>query len=63
MRHLTLLALLGATLIAAPLRAQSFLCEETFALGDREMAPFRFGPDQPPPPPPVVAAKPQPPVQ
>jgi rare lipoprotein A len=53
MRHLAWLTLLGALLAAAPLRAQSFLCEETFKLGDKEMAPFRFGPDQPPPPPPA----------
>src|ERR1051326_5496669 len=64
MRHLTWIALLGAMLFAAPMRAQSFLCEETFPLGDRDMAPFRFGPDQPPPPPPpVIAVKPQPPVE
>ncbi len=61
MRHLIWTVLLGAMLFAAQLRAQSFLCEETFNLGDREMAPFRFGPDQPPPPlPPVLAPKPQP---
>src|ERR1051326_8977929 len=63
MRHLTWIALLGAMLFAAPMRAQSFLCEETFPLGDRDMAPFRFGPDQPPPPPPVIPVKPQPPVE
>ena len=64
MRHLTWLLLLGAMLFAATLRAQSFRCEEDFKLGDREMAPFRFGPDQPPPPPPpvVVAVKPPPPA-
>jgi len=45
MRHLMYIALLGALLLAAPLRAQSFGCEETFKLGDQEMAPFRFGPD------------------
>ena len=61
MRHLIWTVLLGAMLFAAQLRAQSFLCEETFNLGDREMSPFRFGPDQPPPPlPPVLAPKPQP---
>ena len=61
MRHLIWTVLLGAMLFAAQLRAQSFLCEETFNLGDREMAPFRFGPDQPPPPlPPVLAPTPQP---
>src|SRR4051812_16947094 len=61
MRHLSLI-LFGAMLFAASLRAQSFLCEEDFKLGDREMTPFRFGPDLPPPPVPVVAAKPQPPA-
>ena len=61
MRHLIWTLLLGAMLFAAQLRAQSFLCEETFNLSDREMAPFRFGPDQPPPPPPpALAPKPQP---
>ena len=61
MRHLIWTVLLGAMLFAAQLRAQSYLCEETFNLGDREMAPFRFGPEQPPPPlPPVLAPKPQP---
>jgi len=61
MRHLIWTVLLGAMLFAAQLRAQSFLCEETFNLGARAMAPFRFGPDQPPPPlPPVLAPKPQP---
>lgn len=64
MRNLIWTLLLGAMLFAAQLRAQSYLCEETFNLGDREMAPFRFGPDQPPPPPPpVLAPKPQPLVQ
>jgi rare lipoprotein A len=61
MRHLIWTLLLGAMLFAAQLRAQSFLCEETFNLGDREMAPFRFGPDQPPPPPPpALTPAPQP---
>ena len=60
MRHLTYIVLLGAVLLAIPLRAQSFGCEETFKLGDQEMAPYRFGPDQPPPPPPP---KPQPVVE
>jgi rare lipoprotein A len=64
MRNLIWTVLLGAMLFAAQLRAQSYLCEETFNLGDREMAPFRFGPDQPPPPPPpALAPKPQPLVQ
>ncbi len=64
MRHLIWTVLLGAMLFAAQLRAQSYLCEETFNLGDREMAPFRFGPAQPPPPsPPALAPKPQPLVQ
>lgn len=61
MRNLTWIVLLGVVLFAAPLRAQNFLCEEDFKLGDREMAPFRYGPDQPPPaPPPPPALKPQP---
>jgi rare lipoprotein A len=53
MRYLVRIALFGAVLVAVPLHAQSFLCEDTFKLGDQEMAPFRFGPDQPPPPPPA----------
>ena len=53
MQRMTRLALLGLLLMAAPLRAQDFLCEENFQLGDKEMAPFRVGPDQPPPPPPA----------
>lgn len=53
MRYLASIALFGALFLAAPLRAQSYLCEETFKLGDTEMTPFRFGPDQPPPPPPA----------
>jgi peptidoglycan lytic transglycosylase len=57
MRNLAWIAVVGLLLAAAPLRAQSFLCEDNFQLGDKEMAPFRFGPDQPPPPPPP---KPQP---
>jgi len=43
--------------MAAPLRAQDFLCEDSFKLSDKEMAPFRFGPDQPPPPPPPAPPK------
>jgi rare lipoprotein A len=58
MRHLAWLTLLGALFAAAPLRAQGFLCEETFKLGDKDMAPFRFGPDQPPPPPPPAPVPP-----
>lgn len=58
MRHLAWLTLLGALFFAAPLRAQSFLCEENFNLGDRDMSPFRFGPNQPPPPPPAPAPAP-----
>src|SRR3954453_11089804 len=56
MRYLVSVALFGAVLFAAPLRAQGFLCEETFKLSDQEMAPFRYGPDQPPPPPPPPPA-------
>jgi peptidoglycan lytic transglycosylase len=53
MRYLTWIALLGALFLAAPLCAQSFLCEDDFKLGDREMAPFRYGPVEPPPAPPA----------
>ena len=61
MRTVTLLALLGALFLSSPTSGQSFLCEETFKLGDKEMAPFRLGPVQPPPPPPpVVKAEPIP---
>jgi len=56
MRPLTLW-LLGAAFFAVQLNAQGFLCEETFKLGEQEMAPYRLGPVQPPPPPPP---KPQP---
>ena len=63
MRYLVSIALFGAVLFAASLRAQSFLCEETFKLSDREMAPFRFGPDQPPPPPPAPPPAPVPTVE
>jgi len=59
MRHFAWLALLGALFAAAPLGAQSFLCEETFKLGDKDMAPFRLGPDQPPPPPPAPPPPPK----
>ena len=59
MRHLTWIALAGLLLAAAPLQAQSFLCEDDFKLGDHEMAPFRYGPIQPPPAPPPVP-EPQP---
>src|SRR5436305_8887196 len=63
MRYLVSVALFGAVLFAAPLRAQSFLCEETFKLSDQEMAPFRFGPDQPPPLPVVPEPPPVPKVE
>src|SRR5437868_4094499 len=59
MRYLVSVALFGAVLLAAPLRAQGFLCEETFKLSDQEMAPFRYGPDQPPPPPPAPPPAPK----
>jgi rare lipoprotein A len=52
MRQLTWIVLLGACLSAAPLRGQSYLCEETFKLSDQEMAPFRIGPQPAPPAPP-----------
>jgi len=58
MRHLTWIVFFGAVLFAAPMRGQSFLCEETFKLGDQDMSPFRFGPPQPPvPPPPKVVVE------
>ena len=62
MRPLTWIALAGLLLAAAPLKAQSFLCEDEFKLGDLEMAPFRYGPVEPPPAPPAPppAPKPQP---
>src|ERR1051325_3065152 len=62
MRPLTWIALAGLLLAAAPLKAQSFLCEYEFKLGDLEMAPFRYGPVEPPPAPPAPppAPKPQP---
>ena len=59
MRHLIWIALVTA-LLAAPLRAQSFGCEDDFKLGDREMAPFRQGPVEPPPPPPAPVPIPPP---
>jgi rare lipoprotein A len=59
MRYLVSVALFGAVLLAAPLQAQGFLCEETFKLSDQEMAPFRYGPDQPPPPPPAPPPAPK----
>jgi rare lipoprotein A len=41
----------GALALAAPARAQSFLCEDTFKLDDATMQAYRFGPDVPPPAP------------
>jgi rare lipoprotein A len=41
----------GALALAAPARAQSFLCEDTFKLDDATMQAYRFGPDIPPPTP------------
>jgi rare lipoprotein A len=41
----------GALALAAPARAQSFLCEDTFKLDDVTMQAYRFGPDVPPPAP------------
>jgi rare lipoprotein A len=47
-----LAAALGATLlIAAPARAQSFMCEEQFHLGDSDMECYRQGPSVPETPP------------
>jgi len=54
---LAAVALGGALLIAQPMRAQSFLCEEQLKLDDQSMASYRYGPQQPPPapaPPPKV---------
>lgn len=61
-RNLTFGLLVAAALVLAqPLRAQGFLCEEVFKLDDAAMQPYRFGPSLPPPAPaPVVQADPDP---
>jgi rare lipoprotein A len=41
----------GALAVAQPVRAQAFLCEETFKLDDAAMQPYRFGPPVAPPAP------------
>ena len=41
----------GALAVAQPLRAQAFMCEETFRLDDATMQSYRFGPPVPPPAP------------
>jgi rare lipoprotein A len=41
----------GALAVAQPMRAQAFLCEETFNLDDAAMQAYRFGPPLPPPAP------------
>jgi rare lipoprotein A len=40
----------GALALAQPVRAQSYLCEDTFKLDDATMQSYRFGPDVPPAP-------------
>jgi rare lipoprotein A (peptidoglycan hydrolase) len=61
-RNLTFGLLVTAALVLAqPLRAQGFLCEEDFKLDDAAMQPYRFGPALlPPAPAPVVQADPDP---
>jgi rare lipoprotein A len=61
-RNLTFGLLVAAALVLAqPLRAQGFLCEEDFKLDDAAMQPYRFGPPlTPPAPAPVVQADPDP---
>src|SRR5882724_5034510 len=47
-------ALLGALLIAAPARAQGYMCEDQFHFEDQDLECYRTGPtvpDTPPPPP------------
>jgi rare lipoprotein A len=41
----------GALALVEPVRAQSFLCEDTFKLDDATMQAYRFGPDVAPPSP------------
>ena len=41
----------GAFAVAQPVRAQAFMCEETFKLDDATMQAYRFGPPVPPPAP------------
>jgi len=41
----------GAFAVAQPVRAQAFMCEETFKLDDATMQAYRFGPSVPPPAP------------
>jgi len=57
-KKLTLaVVVVGALALAQPVRAQSFLCEDSFKLDDATMQAYRFGPDVPPPapiPPPEV---------
>lgn len=56
MRFTLVAAALGAALLVAqPMRAQSFLCEDQFKLDDQTMASYRYGPNQPPPAPVAVA--------
>jgi rare lipoprotein A len=59
MKAFARIAFLAGLLVAPALQAQSFLCEDSFKLSDADMAPYRYGPEQPPPPPPkpVVAQR------
>ena len=61
-RNLTLgLFVAGALVLAQPLRAQGFLCEQDFKLDDAAMQSYRFGPPLPPPtPPPIAQTQPDP---
>jgi rare lipoprotein A len=53
-------ALAAMLLIAPPVRAQSFMCEEQIHLDDRDMDCYRLGPQLLPPLPTFEQAKPQP---
>lgn len=54
-----LFALTGALLIAQPMRAQSYLCEDQFKLDDATMAAYQFGPKLLPPPAPANLPEPE----
>ncbi len=52
MQKLTMVVVVASALaLAQPVRAQSFLCEDTFKLDDATKQAYRFGPDVPPPAP------------
>jgi rare lipoprotein A len=58
-KTLTLALLIAAAIASAqPLRAQGFLCEQTFKLDDAAMKPYQYGP--PVPPAPVAQVDPDP---